>query len=157
MGAVPGYEGRYEVSDHGRVRSLSRIRSHGRKWQGRVLKPTPMPKGYLLVNLWFDNSKRMWLVHRLVLTAFVGPPPEGMEGLHADNDPANNRLDNLSWGTHSQNQFDQVVHGTHGNASKESCPSGHPYDEANTYIYPGRAHRGCRTCRRAHAPKKSAA
>lgn len=154
---VVGYEGRYEVSDLGRVRSLSRVRSHGRKWRGRVLQPWAMPRGYLVVNLWFDNKQQPSLVHRLVLSAFIGPAPEGTEGRHGDGNPANNNLTNLSWGTHSENQLDQVAHGTHVNASKEACPAGHPYTEANTYVYPGRPHRGCRTCRRAHSLKKRAA
>lgn len=148
---IAGYEGRYEVSDLGRVRSLDRVRSHGKRWRGRVLKPVPMPRGYLLVNLWFDNSQRMRLIHRLVLTAFDGPAPDGTEGRHLDGDPTNNTIDNLVWGTHSENQLDQVLHGTHVNASKDACPSGHAYTEANTYVYPGKPHRGCRECRREHA------
>src|SRR5579885_1363956 len=47
----------------------------------------------------------------------------------------NNRLTNLSWGTHSENQFDQVAHGTHHHAAKDRCPAGHAYDAANTYIF----------------------
>jgi hypothetical protein len=148
---VPGYVGIYEVSDLGRVRSLNRLISNGHRRQGKILKPIPHGGGYELVNLWRDNRSRMHLIHRLVLTAFEGPAPVGTEALHADGDPANNRLSNLSWGTHAQNQADQVAHGTHVNASKDRCPQGHPYDDANTYHYPGRAHRGCRTCRRQHA------
>jgi hypothetical protein len=146
---VPGYERSYEVSDLGRVRSLDRITDRGRKWRGRVMSPAPMgPRGYLVVTLWRDGAQRTALVHRLVLSAFVGPPPDGAEGLHGIGGPADNRLSNLAWGTHSENQFDQVAHGTHGNASKTRCPSGHPYDDENTYLYPGRAHRTCRACKR---------
>lgn len=150
---VVGYEDAYEVSDLGRVRSIPRMTSNGRWRRGVTLKPIPLPpRGYLLVNLWWANQKRMCLIHRLVLTAFVGPQPVGMEALHGDGDPANNSITNLRWGTHSENQHDQVAHGTHANASKDRCPSGHPYDEANTYVYPGRrAHRGCLVCIRRHA------
>ena len=148
---VNGYEGHYEVSDLGGVRSLDRITSQGHQWRGRVMKQTPMPTGYLMVNLWRDNKSRMHLVHRLILTAFVGPAPEGCEVLHGDGNPAHNDLVNLTWGTHSENQLAQVAHGTHANASKDACPSGHEYTDANTYVYPGRAHRGCRTCRRTNA------
>lgn len=147
---VVGYEGAYEVSDLGRVRSLDRITSHGHKRRGLIRKPTAMPAGYLLVNLWHGNSPRIWLVHRLVLAAFVGPAPEDAEGRHGVGGTGNNELANLTWGTHSENQFDQVAHGTHANASKDACPAGHEYTAANTYVYPGRAHRGCRECRRAH-------
>lgn len=149
--AVPGYEGSYEVSDLGRVRSVDRITTHGHRRRGVVLKPIPHERGYPMVNLWRGNVQRMQLVHRLVLLAFVGPAPSGHETLHGDGDTTNAALSNLSWGTHSENEFDQVDHGTHRNASKTHCPSGHPYDDANTYIYPGKAHRGCRTCRRDYA------
>lgn len=146
---VSGYEGSYEVSDLGRVRSLDRITDRGRKWRGRVMSPAPMrSNGYLIVSLWRDGSQRTTLVHRLVLSAFVGPAPDGAEGLHGDGDPENNKLTNLSWGTHSENEMDKVRHGTHPHARKTHCPQGHPYDDENTYVYPGRAHRGCRTCRR---------
>jgi hypothetical protein len=148
---VVGYEGSYEVSDFGNVRSLNRITDRGRQWRGRLMSPAPMgPSGYLIVTLWRDGSQRTHLVHRLVLSAFVGPAPEGAEGLHGIGGPADNRLSNLAWGTHSENQFDQVAHGTHGHASKTHCPQNHPYDDENTYVYPGRAHRGCRACRREH-------
>lgn len=148
---VVGYEGAYEVSDLGRVRALSRITDRGRRWRGRELRASTMPHGYRIVTLWRDGAQSTALVHRLVLTAFVGPPTGGQEALHADGDPANNELANLSWGSHSANMLDQVAHGTHANASKDSCPSGHAYDEANTYTYPGpSAHRACRTCRRTY-------
>ncbi|HEV7195571.1 MAG TPA: NUMOD4 motif-containing HNH endonuclease, partial [Pedococcus sp.] len=138
------------VSNLGRVRSLDRITDRGRKWRGRIMSPAPMgPSGYLVVTLWRDGKQRTALVHRLVLTAFVGP--SDFEVRHKYGDPADNRLAHLAWGTHSENQFDQVAHGTHANASKDECPAGHAYDEANTYVYPGRAHRGCRACRRSYA------
>lgn len=145
---IPGYIGSYEVSNQGRVRSLDRVTDRGRRWRGRIMTPATMPRGYQVVTLWRDGKQRTQLVHRLVLMAFVGTPPKDAEGLHRDGDPANNNLTNLDWGTHSDNQFDQVAHGTHPNASKDRCPAGHLYDEKNTYVYPGRPHRGCRACRR---------
>lgn len=150
---IPGYEGRYDVSNLGRVRSLDRVRANGRKWRGRILKPVPMARGYLSVNLWLDNTPRMHLIHRLVLAAFVGPVPEGAEGRHSDGNSSNNQLVNLEWGTHSENQYDQVAHGTHHHAALTHCPAGHPYDDENTYVYPGRPHRACRTCRRENGRK----
>ncbi|MET0992976.1 MAG: NUMOD4 motif-containing HNH endonuclease [Mycobacterium sp.] len=149
--ALPGYEGIYAVSDQGRVQSLDRITDRGRKWKGRILSPATMPSGYRTVSLWRNGKQTTALVHRLVLFAFVGPCPEGMEALHKCGVPSDNRLVNLAWGTHSENQHDQVSHGTHTKASKRACPSGHPYDAANTYIYPGKgAHRACRKCRAAN-------
>lgn len=149
--AVPGYEGSYEVSNLGRVRSLSRITDRGRKWRGRIMTPAVMgSNGYLIVSLWREGKQRTALVHRLVLSAFVGPAPDGAEGRHGLGGPADNRLSNLAWGSHSENQVDQVAHGTHANASKTHCPNNHPYDDENTYVYPGRSKRGCRACRREH-------
>lgn len=145
---IPEYEGAYEVSDLGRVRALDRITDRGRKWGGQMMTASTMPSGYQVVTLWRDGKQKTALVHRLVLFAFVGPAAEGMEGLHKRGNPANNALSNLRWGTHSENQIDQVSHGTHVNASKDLCPSGHAYDAENTYIYPGRPHRGCKECRR---------
>lgn len=148
--AVRGYEGSYEVSDLGRVRSLDRVTDRGRRWRGRFMTGSPMANDYLLVTLWRDGTQRSHLVHRLVLSAFTGPAPEGAEALHGDGNPANNALANLTWGTHSENQAGQVSHGTHANAAKTHCPAGHTYDETNTYVYPGRSKRGCRACRREH-------
>lgn len=147
---IAGYEGRYEVSNLGRVRSLDRVRSHGRRWKGRILKPNTTPGGYLIVNLYLDNAMRSHTVHRLVLTAFVGPASEGHEALHRDGDPLNNALGNLSWGTRSENTQDQIRHGTHIHASKTHCPAGHPYDGDNLYVRPGTTHRRCRECQRAY-------
>ncbi len=146
--AIPGYVGSYEASDAGRIRSLDRITDRGRRWAGRIMSPSQMANGYLTVTLWRDGIQRSALVHRLVLAAFVGPAPTGMEALHRDGAQTNNSISNLAWGTHSENQMDQVSHGTHPNANKAECPAGHPYDESNTYTYPGRQHRACVECRR---------
>jgi hypothetical protein len=51
-------------------------------------------------------------IHRLVLEAFVGPAPDGMEGCHNDGNPENNNLLNLRWDTHASNMADQLAHGT---------------------------------------------
>lgn len=148
---VPGFEGAYAVSSLGRVRSLDRITDRGRKWKGKISTPKPRSDGYVPVTMWRDGKQYVRLVHAVVLAAFAGPRPAGLEALHADGDRTNNRADNLSWGTHTENQADQVSHGTHPNASREFCPQGHPYAGDNLYVYPGRPHRGCRACRREHA------
>lgn len=154
---IPGYEGTYEASTLGRIRALDRVTDRGRRWKGRIMTPVALRNGYLIVTLWRDGSQRTPLVHRLVLSAFVGEPQEGQEARHANGDRADNRIANLSWGTHSENQYDQVAHGTHHHASLDQCPSGHPYDDENTYVYPGRPHRGCRACRRENGRKWRAA
>lgn len=52
-------------------------------------------------------------VHHMVLTAFIGPKPEGKEARHRDGDPTNNALTNLRWSTHVENEKDKIGHGTH--------------------------------------------
>lgn len=104
---IPGYVGRYEASDMGRVRSITRrTPSKGgstRLNHGRVLTATPDKKGYLRLSLSRGpNIVTRW-VHQLILEAFVGAKPDGMVALHANNNPADNRLLNLSWGTPKQN------------------------------------------------------
>jgi len=151
---VPHWEELYEVSDHGRVRSLPRIVAYidgrVRAFPGRILSPGVRDKGHLFVNLHRDNRPTISPVHRLVLAAFVGPPFEGAEGLHWDDNPANNRLSNLRWGTRSDNRFDSVRNGgySNGNDRKTQCKHGHPFDDRNTYLIPSTNHRACRTCRK---------
>ena len=101
--AIPGYEGLYEVSDQGNVRTFRRGAN------GRLLKPGRMPQGHLSVALGRGNSQ---CVHKLVLLAFVGPAPDRHECCHNNGNPADNRLENLRWGTRSDNIRDAVRHGT---------------------------------------------
>lgn len=117
--AIAGYEGAYEVSNLGRVRSLTRavFTKYGTKAvrRGRVLKHgTSGGNGeYQLVILCVDKVRDPRHVHDLVLEAFAGPRPSGAQARHfPDPNPANNRADNLCWGTAKQNCADRVVHGT---------------------------------------------
>jgi hypothetical protein len=154
---IPGYEGAYEASDLGNIRSLNRITDRGRRWRGKVMTPTAMQNGYLIVTLWRDGKQRTRLVHRLVLMAFEGAPPHGTEGLHADADRANNALTNLSWGSHSENQYDQVRHGTHANyaagprtvtVSEVRAGSTEQPVEIHLAEYPGRPYKPSKSMRR---------
>ena len=101
---IPGYEGRYQVSNLGQVRSLDRpVRCRGgafRTAKGKVLRPAPHKSGHLMVMLGRRNNAD---VHVLVLRAFVGPPPPKHEALHEDHNPAHNALSNPRWGTRSEN------------------------------------------------------
>lgn len=139
--------------------SLGRIKSTRRHGDGRIIKPwrTGKRANYLAVDLATPGRRRgvKRLVHQLVLEAFEGPRPEWADAVRHLNDVGtDNRLVNLAWGTGSQNQSDAVRLGTHGNTRKTRCPVGHPYDEANTYVYvrrdTGRSERLCRSCREAH-------
>jgi hypothetical protein len=122
--AVPLFEGIYEVSSFGRVRSLDRTVQRVRNgktvlvpWPGRELALITEANGYVRVRLRVGGGKV--LLHRLVLTAFNGPAPDGHEGAHNDGNKANCRLDNLRWATRSDNLSDKVGHGTsnHGERS----------------------------------------
>jgi hypothetical protein len=114
---LPGYE----FSDLGRARTYwQEIRM---RWGGsgramaenpRLLKPFVTSRGYFGIVLCDDRGRRaIHQLHRIILEAFVGPCPDGHEGCHKDGSRTNARLDNLYWGTRSQNNFDRVQHGRH--------------------------------------------
>lgn len=109
---VPGYEGIYRVWNTGLVQS-SRLPGSGRPsntW--RDLIPRRQGSGHLAVQLCMNGVAKNCRVHALVLTAFVGPCPDGMEGCHdPDPDPSNNSLDNLRWDTRKSNSIDSKKHG----------------------------------------------
>lgn len=119
--AVVRWEGLYEVSTFGRVRSVERIVTRWLKKQARygkpkfvpacILKTPPTPAGYPHLNLARDAKRIASYVHVLVLEAFVGPCPEGLECRHLDGNPGNSHLSNLCWGTHLENMADQKAHG----------------------------------------------
>lgn len=152
---VVGYEGLYEVSDLGRVKSLGRQVTR-RRIKERMLKQPPDRSGYPHVNLWKDGKPESHYVHHLVLAAHVGPCPDGMERRHLDGDPGNSALSNLAYGTSSENNLDQVRHGRHPNASKTHCKWGHEFTPENTYTSAG--FRQCRECaiRRSHQQRRNA-
>jgi hypothetical protein len=156
---IPGWEGMYEVSDLGRVRSIDRIAPLGskgavRRYRGVELRPQLKRDGYIQVCL-ARNGRHSWvMVHRLVLLAFVGPAPEGMECCHGNHDPWDNRLVNLRWGTQLENFRDVVQSRRHRNLQKMACPRRHPLAGANllqsaSTSTPGERKRECRSCRNA--------
>lgn len=155
---VPGYEGRYEVSDAGRVRSCgfySGNRWGTRTWRpGRIRKLVPSDTGHLTVELVDADGARCTVkVHRLVLLAFVGEAPHGKPyGLHGDDDPTNNRVENLRWGTPGDNSDDAVRNGGHTQARKETCELGHLLVAPNLVDSSAAlGHRSCLACKLAQA------
>ena len=142
---VVGHETTYEVSDAGRVRSLPRIvvGRDGKRYPvgGVVRKPAFTSDGYALVTLDGYGKRKTYRAHTLVLSAFVGPRPAGLECRHRNGDPADNRLENIEWATRSVNMLDRVRHGTHPQARRTACPQGHPYSGVNA-----NGKRICRTC-----------
>ncbi len=115
---IANHEGSYQVSSLGRVRSLDRVLSDGRTYTGRLLKPGIASHGYPTVNLSNKGVVVNMLVHRLVLDAFIGPCPAGLECCHRDGDRTNPRLNNLRWDTSANNYKDSVRHGTYSHGSR---------------------------------------
>lgn len=96
---VPGYEGKYEVSNEGNVRSLN-YRGTG---QPKILKPITCGKGYLMVGLCKNGSMRWAKVHRLVALLFVPNPDNKPQVNHLDGVKTNNLASNLEWATGGEN------------------------------------------------------
>lgn len=152
---VVGYEGRYEVSDHGRVRSLDRYARtrHGqRRVPGKMLTLTKTSEGYQCVHLSADGRARVCNVHVLVLEAFVGPRPDGKDGLHADDDGAHNHYSNLRWGTPLDNSADQRVNGRTPHHTRTTCKFDHKLGAPNVSAADeAKGQRNCLACERGHA------
>ena len=106
---VPGWECLYQISSFGRVLSCRR---------GRNLTPMPGRKGYLRVALYRENRGKFVTIHSLVLLAFVGPRPKGLQGCHLDGNNIHNYLSNLAYGTPSENELQKQSHGNGIRGSK---------------------------------------
>ena len=103
---VKGYEGFYQVSNLGNVRSITRvIKREGSDYtiKGRVLRLHLDKHGYYNANLTKDKVHRTVKVHRLVANAFIENPSNKPEVNHKDCNPKNNSVDNLEWCTHYEN------------------------------------------------------
>lgn len=116
---IPGFEGRYQASNQGRVRSLSRKVTEKNPYtnkpfirtvKGRILKPARYAKsGHVSVVL--GHGENGSPIHQLVMLAFVGSKPNGKEVLHRNGDPTDNRLTNLHYGSRSENIIDVYYQG----------------------------------------------
>ena len=93
---IPGYEGLYQASNLGRIRSFKRNNI-------RILKPSRDGSGYYIVILYLNSVRKNVSVHRLLWTAFNGPIPEGLQINHLNENKADNRLENLSLCTAKEN------------------------------------------------------
>lgn len=120
--SVVGFDGYYEVSDQGCLRSCDRTipitgggDSYGaiRALRGRPLPLRPRPDGYVPCSLSKDGLRGNYFVHRLVAVAFVGPCPDGMEVAHQNGVRSDNRRENLAYASRSENNRQKVEHGTH--------------------------------------------
>jgi len=110
--SIPEYKGLYEVSNMGRVRKAC---SNGGWKKFHILKPRfGYNRRYLVVRLHKNKLIKEYAVHGLVLLAFRGLCPKGMEGSHLNDVKLDNRLKNLRWGTHKQNTTDAIRNGIGG-------------------------------------------
>jgi hypothetical protein len=123
--SIPGWEGLYEVSDRGCVRSLDKIcgaRNGGKALRrGRVLSPVVKAGRYLAVTLADRAHRKQHFVHDLVLLAFVGEKPSGMQACHFDDVYQNNVLANLRYGTPKENTADAVRNNKKPRGSAHGC------------------------------------
>ena len=153
---VVGFEDFYAVSDLGHVRSLRR---------DKIMSPsTSNSGGYPMYIFSVKGKKYGKYAHHLVLEAFDGLCPPGLEARHLDGDAGNPALcdtegkKRLAWGTSSDNKYDEVRHGTHPQASRDHCDNGHEFTEKNTRIQlrPDGTfkQRDCRECGRIRAAER---
>ena len=103
--AVRGYEGYYEISSNGSLKSLARKGSDGRQLKEKTLRSGLNKCGYLSVSIFRDGIQKTHNVHQLVAIAFLGHEPNGRSIVvdHIDNDKLNNAIDNLQLITHREN------------------------------------------------------
>jgi len=122
---ILGYKGLYSISNCGKVKSF--IKHNGTN--ERILKPYKNNKGYLVVHLSKNDKRKLFKIHKLVLEAFVGPCPPGMESCHNNGNKENNFIGNLRYDTHKNNNRDKNKHGTmpdqrgskNGNSLAKDC------------------------------------
>lgn len=131
---IEGYEGLYQVSNMGRVRSLDRKDKNGQFRNGRVLAGRDDGHGYHTVALYRDGNAKNWLIHRLVAKAFLDNPSNLPEVNHKDENKANNAVSNLEWCTAFYNN---TYNGRHKRAGKRIAKAlGRPI-----YVVSGSGHR----------------
>ena len=143
MREIPGFNGRYAVTPDGRVWS---------NWSEKWLKLGIGNTGYYVVNLYKPIPGRhpqRTLVHRVLAETYLKNPNNYPFVLHENDEKLDNRLENLRWGTPSENHFDRVKNGIHWQAKKTHCKWGHPFSGENLKVVKEggrRVRRRCRQC-----------
>lgn len=121
---VVGYEGLYEISNFGRVKSFVKYPN-----KPAILRPLKNQTNHLKVVLAKNKKQKKLFIHRLMLLTFIGAPPcENAHARHLDGDPLNNSLFNLRWGTPKENVLDRWTHGTMGIGEKSNGSKLKPSD-----------------------------
>ncbi|MEB8150467.1 NUMOD4 domain-containing protein [Staphylococcus xylosus] len=117
---IPGYEGYYQVSNLGNIKSLSRVVDRGSYSfisKEKLLKFREATQGRYYVDLQKDKNVKRFYVHKLVALAFIGECPKGMNVCHINGNCQDNTLANLRYDTQRQNQIDIYRYGKrHGNS-----------------------------------------
>ena len=131
--------------DHYLVNELGEIYSH---YSQRLIKPWDNTKGSMQITLTKNCKAHSLLLGRIVLEAFVGDRPEGMECCHNDGNYKDCSVLNLRWGTKSSNMQDKIKHGNNWQLNKTHDKYGHEYNKLNTIIRK-RGDRECKACTRA--------
>ena len=149
---VSEYVGRYSISRDGQIWSHV---------SNRLLSPSLGNIGYMIVNLYKGppgRTPKRHLLHRLLATTFIDNPDCLPFVLHENDNPLDNRIENLSWGTPSENHHDRVKNGIHWQANKTHCKQGHPFSGENLKVLmEGRGvHRKCRQCMRESSRRREA-
>lgn len=108
---INGYEGLYQVSNLGRVKSLDRVDCSGRHRVGVTLKPGTSHNGYLFVRLSKNSKYSNKRINRLVAEHFIDNPLNKPEVNHCDGNKLNNQVDNLEWSTRSENTLHAFASG----------------------------------------------
>ena len=141
---IPGYEGLYQVSDCGRIKSLN----YRRTKQECIMKPR-VAHGYQYVKLFKDKLRKLVKVHRLVAQVFIPNPDNKPEVNHINGIKTDNRAENLEWTTHSENQ----LHAYRNGLQKQNSKSVLQYDLQDNFlksfesiaaaVNETKVHRGC--------------
>ena len=108
---IKGYEGMYQVSNFGRVKSFDRYDKHGALWLGKILSNKPQKTGYVNVKFSVDGKRSVKLVHRLVAEAFIPNIENKPEVNHKDGNKSNNKVSNLEWVTSRENTLHGIEKG----------------------------------------------
>lgn len=126
---ITEYVGIYQISDQGKVRSLDRLSSDGRRIKGRILTQVGNGYGYYTVQLTNKGISKRYYIHRLVYEAFIGPILNGNDINHIDHNKGNNTPKNLESITHQANLKDQAIYvngvykNSHNYEGVKLCPN----------------------------------
>lgn len=100
---IKGYEGNYQVSNIGRIKSMERLSSSGRRLSSKIMKVKKTIEGYNVINLYFNRKMNTVRVHRLVAKAFLPNLDNKTDVNHINGVKDDNRIENLEWATRSEN------------------------------------------------------